>query len=171
MQGGEYPVLSERRNIVFIADEAHRSQYDFIDGFARHMLDTAPAYGESEAKIGRAIEGQRNRWVICTKVGEYFEDGHSHHDFSRETTEASLTRSLANLKTDHLDMVLVHSTGEDAEVAHNTPVLDVLARWRDRGDIGAIGMSTKTVAETIALLPDLDAVMVTLNPAHAAEIR
>ena len=66
--------------------------------------------------------------------------------------------------------MLVHSTGEDTHVARETPVLDVLARWRDRGDIGAIGMSTKTVADTIALLPDLDAVMVTLNPAHTAEI-
>jgi len=34
--------LSDRRNIVVIADEAHRSQYDFIDGFARHMRDALP---------------------------------------------------------------------------------------------------------------------------------
>ena len=37
-----HPTLSERRNIVVIADEAHRSQYDFIDGFARHMRDALP---------------------------------------------------------------------------------------------------------------------------------
>ena len=37
-----YPVLSARRNVVVIADEAHRSQYDFIDGFARHMRDALP---------------------------------------------------------------------------------------------------------------------------------
>jgi len=41
-KGGKYPVLSDRRNIVVIADEAHRSQYDFIDGFARHMRDALP---------------------------------------------------------------------------------------------------------------------------------
>ena len=41
-KGGRYPRLSERRNIVVIADEAHRSQYDFIDGFARHMHDALP---------------------------------------------------------------------------------------------------------------------------------
>ncbi len=40
--GESYPRLSDRRNIVFIADEAHRSQYDFIDGFARHMRDALP---------------------------------------------------------------------------------------------------------------------------------
>ena len=37
-----HPLLSDRRNIVVIADEAHRSQYDFIDGFARHMHDALP---------------------------------------------------------------------------------------------------------------------------------
>ena len=41
-KGDSYPALSERRNIVVIADEAHRSQYDFIDGFARHMRDALP---------------------------------------------------------------------------------------------------------------------------------
>ena len=40
--GAKYPLLSLRRNIVVIADEAHRSQYDFIDGFARHMRDALP---------------------------------------------------------------------------------------------------------------------------------
>jgi type I restriction enzyme R subunit len=41
-RGDRYPKLSDRRNIVVIADEAHRSQYDFIDGFARHMRDALP---------------------------------------------------------------------------------------------------------------------------------
>jgi type I restriction enzyme R subunit len=41
-KGDRHPTLSGRRNIVVIADEAHRSQYDFIDGFARHMRDALP---------------------------------------------------------------------------------------------------------------------------------
>ena len=41
-RGDRHPRLSERRNIIVIADEAHRSQYDFIDGFARHMRDALP---------------------------------------------------------------------------------------------------------------------------------
>ena len=41
-RGDTHPTLSERRNIVVIADEAHRSQYDFIDGYARHMRDALP---------------------------------------------------------------------------------------------------------------------------------
>ena len=41
-KGDTHPTLSDRHNIVVIADEAHRSQYDFIDGFARHMRDALP---------------------------------------------------------------------------------------------------------------------------------
>ncbi len=41
-RGDTHPTLSERRNVVVIADEAHRSQYDFIDGYARHMRDALP---------------------------------------------------------------------------------------------------------------------------------
>lgn len=41
-KGGTYPVLSKRKNIIVIADEAHRSQYEFINGFARHIRDALP---------------------------------------------------------------------------------------------------------------------------------
>ncbi|MDG6949989.1 MAG: type I restriction endonuclease subunit R [Nitrososphaerota archaeon] len=41
-KGERFPLLSKRRNILFIADEAHRSQYDFIDGFARKVREALP---------------------------------------------------------------------------------------------------------------------------------
>ena len=41
-RGDVHPVLTDRRNVVVIADEAHRSQYDFLDGFARHLRDALP---------------------------------------------------------------------------------------------------------------------------------
>ncbi|MGQ0549620.1 MAG: type I restriction endonuclease subunit R, partial [Armatimonadota bacterium] len=41
-KGDRHPLLTDRRNVVVIADEAHRSQYDFIDGFARHLRDALP---------------------------------------------------------------------------------------------------------------------------------
>jgi type I restriction enzyme R subunit len=41
-KGERMPRLSDRRNIIVIADEAHRSQYDLIDGLARHMRDALP---------------------------------------------------------------------------------------------------------------------------------
>jgi type I restriction enzyme R subunit len=41
-EGEQYPELSDRRNVIVIADEAHRSQYEFVDGFARNMRDALP---------------------------------------------------------------------------------------------------------------------------------
>jgi type I restriction enzyme R subunit len=41
-KGDTFPLLSDRRNVVVIADEAHRSQYDFLDGFAKHLRDALP---------------------------------------------------------------------------------------------------------------------------------
>jgi len=41
-KGDVHPVLTNRRNVIVIADEAHRSQYDFLDGYARHLRDALP---------------------------------------------------------------------------------------------------------------------------------
>lgn len=41
-RGDVHPLLTDRRNVVVIADEAHRSQYDFLDGYARHLRDALP---------------------------------------------------------------------------------------------------------------------------------
>jgi len=41
-KGDVHPLLTDRRNVVVIADEAHRSQYDFLDGYARHLRDALP---------------------------------------------------------------------------------------------------------------------------------
>ena len=41
-KGDDYPLLTERRNVIVMADEAHRSQYDFIDGYAKNMRDALP---------------------------------------------------------------------------------------------------------------------------------
>jgi type I restriction enzyme R subunit len=54
-EGDRYPQLSDRRNVIVIADEAHRSQYDFIDGFARHMRDALP-YASFIGFTGTPIE-------------------------------------------------------------------------------------------------------------------
>ena len=42
VKGDEYPLLTDRRNVLVMADEAHRSQYDFIDGYAKNMRDAVP---------------------------------------------------------------------------------------------------------------------------------
>jgi hypothetical protein len=48
-----------------------------------NLLDTAPAYGSAEERLGKLLAGRRDRWILSTKVGEEFERGRSRFDFSR----------------------------------------------------------------------------------------
>ena len=84
-----------------------------------NFIDTSPAYGTSEERLGSLIE-DRARWVIATKVGEEFENGQSSYDFSGEHVIMSIERSLRRLGTDYLDVVLVHSNGEDLKILNET---------------------------------------------------
>jgi type I restriction enzyme R subunit len=79
--GEAYPLLSERRNIVVIADEAHRSQYDFIDGYAKHMRDALPNAAfigftgtpiEKEDRNTRAVFGD---YIDVYDIQQAVEDG------------------------------------------------------------------------------------------------
>ena len=128
-----------------------------------NLIDTAPAYGSSEERLGKLLV-QRQDWVICSKVGEEFSAGKSHFDFSAAHVRHSIERSLQRLKTDYLDIVLVHSDGRDEALLQDGECLDALRRCREAGLIRAIGMSTKTVAGGLLAVEQTDVVMVTYNP-------
>ncbi|NOX53010.1 MAG: aldo/keto reductase [Planctomycetes bacterium] len=123
-------------------------------------IDTAPAYGLSEERIGRAIGRRRREFVLSTKVGETFLDGRSIYDFSRQAVQASVHRSLKRLKTDILDIVFIHSNGDDLAILRQTDVVPTLLGLRDRGDVRAVGLSGKTVEGARDALQWADALMV-----------
>jgi len=129
-----------------------------------NLIDTAPAYGNSEERLGVLLKNQRKDWIICSKVGEEFEKGISSHDFSRQHTVKSIERSLQRLKTDCIDIVLVHSDGNDLDIIDHSGTLDVLADLKGQGKIRAFGMSTKTVEGGIKAAGLSDIVMATYNP-------
>ncbi|MFO7705840.1 MAG: aldo/keto reductase [Halopseudomonas sp.] len=133
-----------------------------------NLIDTAPAYGSSEARLGTLLAGQRQQWIICTKVGEEFDQGQSHFDFSAKHTRHSVERSLRRLNTDYLDLVLVHSDGNDLDVLEGEayPVLEQLKR---EGLIRAFGFSGKTIEGGIAALRSGDCAMVTYNVQDQSE--
>ena len=128
-----------------------------------NLLDTAPAYGTSEERLGALLQGQRQDWVICSKVGEEFNNGQSHFDFSPGHIRFSIERSLKRLRSDYIDMVLVHSDGNDVDIIQSSGCLDVLADLKKEGLIRATGMSTKTVEGGIMALEQSDIAMVTYN--------
>ena len=130
-----------------------------------NFLDTAPAYGSSEQRLGRLLS-RRQDWVICTKVGEEFITGKSFFDFSELHVRTSIERSLRNLKTDYLDLVLVHSDGNDTAIIDSTDCLETLTSLKEAGLVRAIGMSTKSIEGGIKAVDLMDAVMVTYNPSN-----
>jgi aryl-alcohol dehydrogenase-like predicted oxidoreductase len=135
-----------------------------------NLLDTAPAYGNSEQRLGGLLQGQRQDWVLCTKVGEEFEQGRSHYDFSPRHIASSVERSLKRLQTDYLDLVLVHSNGDDVEIIERYGALDQLATLKQAGKIRAFGMSTKTIAGGLLAASVSDCVMVTYNLDYRDEL-
>ena len=135
-----------------------------------NLLDTAPAYGVAEERLGRLLPGPRSRWVIVSKAGEQFRDGRSFFDFSFDGIVHSVERSLRDLRSDYLDAVLIHSNGDDLAILDDSGAVDALESLKQRGLIRAHGMSSKTVAGGLAVVERLDIVMATCNTAHTEEI-
>ena len=127
-----------------------------------NLIDTAPAYGTSEERLGKLLPN-KNDWVIVTKVGEAFENSQSIFDFSATATRNSVHRSLKRLKREYLDVVLVHSDGNDMHIIENEGVLPELQKLKEEGLVRAYGMSTKTVEGGLWVVGHCDVVMATCN--------
>ena len=147
-------------------DRAARSLLDLARDLGINLIDTAPAYGSSEERLGELLAGQRDDWVICTKVGEEFVDGRSHFNFTPEHTRFSVERSLERLRCDCLDVVLVHSDGNDLDIVKRLGTLEALAALKQEGKLRSFGLSGKTVEGGLAALPLCDLLMVTYNLAE-----
>jgi len=123
-------------------------------------VDTAPAYGLSEARIGTAIAHRRDEFLLSTKVGEDFENGCSTYDFSAAAVRRSLERSLKRLCTEAVDIVFVHAHGDDEAILEQTDVVAVLQQARHDGLTRTIGFSGKTVRAAQKALAWADVLMV-----------
>ncbi len=143
-------------------DQAIRELLSLSRELGINLLDTAPAYGTSEERLGQLLPN-RQEWVIVSKVGEAFEQGQSHFDFSAKTTRKTIETSLRKLNTDYLDVVLVHSDGNDQFVIEQTDVIETLQRLKQEGHIRAIGLSTKTTEGGLWTVEHTDVIMATRN--------
>ena len=130
------------------------------------IIDTAPAYGLAEARIGQALIARREAVVIATKVGERFANGRSEYDFSNAAVERSVRESMQRLCTDRLDIVHVHSDGPDLAILRDGGAIAALEDARARGHVGVIGFSPKTADGAMACLGDarIASLMVEYHP-------
>ncbi|MGH8463812.1 MAG: aldo/keto reductase [Pseudomonas sp.] len=161
-EGVKYPTGFELPD-----DAAVRDLLSLARDLGVNLLDTAPAYGRSEERLGQLVT-DRHDWIICSKVGEEFDNGQSSFNFTGAHVRRSIERSLRRLGTDYLDIVLVHSDGNDEHIIRETDCFDTLRRCREEGLIRSFGISTKSVAGGLLGVEESDVVMVTYHP-DAAE--
>jgi aryl-alcohol dehydrogenase-like predicted oxidoreductase len=158
-RGVKYPAfeLPDDRTLHALLDTAAE--------WGLNLLDTAPAYGVSEERVGKVLRERGGGFLVATKTGEAFDPatGESSFDFSAAATRASVERSLHRLGRDALDLVCVHSSADDLAVARDSPVLETLADLRREGKVRAVGFSTMTVAGGLAAAEVCDVLMVPFN--------
>jgi aryl-alcohol dehydrogenase-like predicted oxidoreductase len=119
------------------------------------FFDTAPPYadGRSEEFLGQALEGRREQAVICTKFG-YWPPGYR-NDYAYDRIEESVEQSLRRLRTDYLDVLLIHG-GDQFLNGCRSPQYKVMQRLVDSGVIRAFGveMGARLTAEGLRDLID-----------------
>ncbi len=132
-------------------------------------LDTAPAYGISEERLG-ALLTNRHQWQIITKAGETYDakNDTSIYDYSAKALEKSLEDSLRKLNTDYIDCWMLHSDGNDLANL-NDEVIEVFHRAKDRGLVRSIGASTKTVEGGSYALHHFDCIMMAISLGNTSE--
>ena len=135
-----------------------------------NVLDTAPAYGSAELRLGQLLPEVTAPFRIISKVGEQYDpQTGSHYDFSASAIQASLETSLKRLNRSQLDVVLLHSNGDDRAILE-AGALDTLIKARESGLIRAVGLSGKSVkGGQLALEMGADCLMITLNAVEQDE--
>src|SRR5207244_1462270 len=130
-KGDQFPLLSDRRNVVVIADEAHRSQYDFIDGFARHMRDALP-HASFIGFTGTPIEAtDRNTRAV---FGDYI----SVYDIQQAVTDRATVPIYYESRLAKLDLEPGEKPRLDAEFAEITEGEEASRRDRLRSKWAAL---------------------------------
>jgi aryl-alcohol dehydrogenase-like predicted oxidoreductase len=100
-----------------------------------NFIDTADVYakGESERFVGKLVAGDRDRWVLATKVGSPVDDGPDGRGTSRRRVLRSIDASLARLGTDHVDIYYVHKDFDDTPLEETVGAMgEVIASGKAR---------------------------------------
>lgn len=107
-----------------------------------NLLDTAECYGDhtSEAFIGKAVEGQRDQWIIATKFGHRFTAPFERHTtYEPDEIRKQLEGSLKALRTDHVDLYQFHSGNDDH--FRTDGLWETLRGFVDSGKVRHLGIS------------------------------
>jgi aryl-alcohol dehydrogenase-like predicted oxidoreductase len=103
-----------------------------------NFLDTAACYGLSEEQLGAAVSHRRDEFVLATKAGHSLPRGEG-EDWTTSVISESIDRSLTRMKTDHVDLLQLHSC--TVEILERGEVIAALQQAREAGKTRFIGYS------------------------------
>ena len=144
----KFPALTHRRNVVVIADEAHRSQYDFIDGFASHLHEALPnasfiGFTGTPIKLGdRDTENVFGNYIDVYDIEQAVEDG--------ATVKIYYESRLAKIKLSEAHQKIIDERIE--EITENDELTDNqkrFAKWANKESIVGSSERIKQVARDI----------------------
>lgn len=132
-----------------------------------NFIDTAACYKGSEAAVGQTVGHRRDDFVLLSKCGHA--SGLPGEDFSPGVIAASIDRSLQRLRTDHLDICLLHSCPR--KVLEQGEALGALVEARDAGKVRFAGYSgDNDAAAFAATLPDIAVIETSINICDQANL-
>lgn len=123
-----------------------------------NFLDTADLYGPftNERLIAKAIEGNRNQYIIATKFGWEIDDNDEvtwKINGTKDYVKKSVERSLKNLKTDYIDLYYMHRLDKNVPVEETVDAMSDLVKEGKIGYIGLSEVSSETVKKAHAVHP------------------
>ncbi len=133
-----------------------------------NFIDTAASYQGSEEAVGKALGSRRGECVLVSKCGQQFADLEG-PAWSSQAIAATIDRSLRRLRTDRIDVVLLHSCG--MEVLQRGEAVGALMRARDAGKIRFAGYSgDNEEAAFAARLPEISVIETSVNICDQANL-
>ena len=113
-----------------------------------NFFDTAHLYGESESIMGEAFQDRRNKVILSTKCKHFRDSTGAIPSYSslKKTIEESLEESLNHLRTDYVDVFMLHQG--DLEILNNEDGKEIFTKLKSSGKVRAIGASTYASEET-----------------------
>jgi aryl-alcohol dehydrogenase-like predicted oxidoreductase len=126
-----------------------------------NVIDTGECYAAAEDMIGNEISHRRDEYVLITKCGHKF-SGADAEDWSPQLIRQSVDRSLRRLRTECIDVMLLHTC--DMDILKKGDVMEVLIKAREHGKLRFIGFSGDNAeAAYAATLPDISVIETSIN--------